>query len=89
MGLDDLKTPSLVLDKQRLAVNTATMTQRMKKLGVRLRPHLKTAKSAEVAKIALEGNFGGVTVSSLAEAGYFLDHGICDITYAVCIVPTK
>jgi len=89
MGLDDLKTPSLVLDKQRLAINTATMTQRMKKLGVRLRPHLKTAKSAEVAKIALEGNFGGVTVSSLAEAGYFLDHGICDITYAVCIVPTK
>lgn len=89
MVLDDLETPALVLDKQRLVVNTAAMTQRMKYLGVGLRPHLKTAKSVEVARMALDGNFGGVTVSTLAEAVYFLDHGIRDITYAVCIVPTK
>ena len=61
MNLETLATPALVLDRARLARNTAAMTQRAKELGVRLRPHLKTAKSAEVARLAVAGNFGGIT----------------------------
>lgn len=59
------------------------MAERAARLGVKLRPHLKTAKSAEVARIATAGQFGGITVSTLAEARYFLAHGFADITYAV------
>lgn len=54
-----------------------------------LRPHLKTAKSADVARVATAGQFGGITVSTLAELAYFLDAGFRDITYAVGIVPSK
>ena len=61
----------------------------MQSTGVILRPHLKTAKSAEIASIATIGEFGGITVSTLAEAKYFLSQGITDITYAVGIVPEK
>ena len=50
---------------------------------------MKTAKSIEVARCALAGNFGGVTVSTLKEAEYFAEHGIRDITYAVSIMPDK
>ena len=89
MNLETLATPALVLDRARLARNTATMTRRAKELGVRLRPHLKTAKSAEVAKLAATGNFGGITVATLREAEYFLENAITDITYAVPIVPSK
>ncbi|GIS64999.1 MAG: hypothetical protein CM1200mP3_12470 [Chloroflexota bacterium] len=32
---------------------------------------------------------GGITVSTLAEASYFLENGIKDITYAVGISPDK
>ena len=89
MDLDDLPTPALILDRARLARNTQAMTERVKALGVGLRPHMKTAKSADVAGLAVDGNFGGITVSTLNEAEYFLGHGITDITNAVCIVPAK
>ncbi len=89
MRLSELKTPALVLDRAKLRHNTAAMSQRMKAHGVVLRPHMKTAKSIDVARLALDGNAGGITVSTLREAAYFLEHGIRDITYAVGIVPAK
>ncbi len=89
MRLADLATPALILDRRTLAANCSAMSERAKKLGVRLRPHMKTAKSAEAARIATQGEFGGITVSTLAEAAYFAAHGFRDITYAVGIVPGK
>ncbi|MCH9019206.1 MAG: alanine racemase [Proteobacteria bacterium] len=89
MKLSDLKTPALVLDRARLERNVAAMSRRMKAHGVDLRPHMKTAKSAEVARLATAGHSGGITVSTLAEAAYFVRNGFRDITYAVGIVPAK
>jgi D-serine deaminase-like pyridoxal phosphate-dependent protein len=89
MRLADLPTPALILDRATLAANCAAMAARAATLGVRLRPHMKTAKSAEAAKVATAGQFGGITVSTLAEAEYFAAHGFRDITYAVGIVPGK
>lgn len=84
-----IATPAIVLDKERLAANCARMAERARAAGVRLRPHLKTAKSAEVAAMATAGQFGGITVSTLAELEYFFDAGYRDMTYAVGIVPAK
>lgn len=89
MNLDHLPTPSLILDRGIVARNTAALTKRLRGLGVDLRPHMKTAKSVDVAHLATEGNFGGITVSTLKEADYFLDGGFTDITYAVGITPFK
>lgn len=92
-NLSALMTPALVLDRGRLNVNLTRMAGRAKALGVRLRPHMKTAKSAEVARLALAGagtdGIAGITVSTLAEADYFAAHGFPDITYGVGIVPGK
>lgn len=89
MKLADLPTPSLVLDSARLARNAERMRKRATGLNVSLRPHLKTSKSAEVARVAHGGKTGPVTVSTLAEAEYFAGHGFADILYAVGIVPDK
>src|SRR5690606_19658371 len=89
MDLRDVPTPALVLDRSRLEANTRFMAGRAAGLGVKLRPHLKTAKSAEVARVATAGQFGGITVSTLAEARYFLAHGFADITYAVGLAPAR
>ncbi len=89
MNLDQLPTPTLVLDRGIVARNSAALTERIRGLGVDLRPHMKTAKSLDVARLALDGNFGGITVSTLREAEYFFDGGITDITYAVGMVPFK
>ena len=89
MHLTDLSTPALILDRGILARNIEAMNGRARALGVGLRPHLKTAKSADVARLALAGNPGGITVSTLNEAAYFLDNGIADITYSVGMAPGK
>jgi D-serine deaminase-like pyridoxal phosphate-dependent protein len=57
--------------------------------GVRLRPHIKTHKCAEIARIQTEGFDGKITVSTLAEARFFAERGFNDITYAVPIEPGK
>ncbi|MFL5252061.1 MAG: alanine racemase [Rhodopila sp.] len=89
MMLADLPTPCLVLDRTTLARNIQVMAKTLARLNVPLRPHMKTAKSIEVARMALEGQPGGITVSTLAEAEYFFGHGITDILYAVGITPQK
>lgn len=86
--LADLPTPVLILDRSRLMANIARMQARAKALGVSLRPHLKTAKSAMVAELAV-GKTGAITVSTLAEAEYFAKAGFHDILYAVPMAPQK
>lgn len=89
MRLSELRTPALVLDRSAVARNTASMGRKARQHGVRLRPHVKTSKCIEVARLATEGQFGGITVSTLAEAEFFAAHGFRDITYAVGLAPGK
>jgi D-serine deaminase-like pyridoxal phosphate-dependent protein len=89
MKLADLPTPCLVLDHSILMRNIRVMAAALSRLNVPLRPHMKTAKSIDVARLAIAGQPGGITVSTLAEAEYFLGHGITDMLYAVGITPQK
>jgi len=83
-----LETPRLILDLDRLERNCAAMRARCDALGVALRPHLKTAKSVDVARVATDGA-GGITVSTLKEAEHFASAGYRDVLYAATIVPGK
>jgi D-serine deaminase-like pyridoxal phosphate-dependent protein len=65
------------------------MLNRVRDLGVKLRPHMKTLKSIDAARLAIDPSHGGITVATLDEASYFADAGIEDIFYAVCITPDK
>ncbi|HEX3350645.1 MAG TPA: alanine racemase [Acetobacteraceae bacterium] len=89
MKLVDLPTPCLVLDRGILARNIATMGNAVSRHGVALRPHMKTAKSIDVARMVFGGEVGSITVSTLAEAEYFAGHGVRDMLYAACITPRK
>ena len=89
MRLTDLPTPSLVLDRARLHRNAQRMQQRAQTLGVRLRPHLKTAKSVEVARMAISEADAGLTIATLNEAEHFAAAGFQDLIYAVCMTPDK
>jgi D-serine deaminase-like pyridoxal phosphate-dependent protein len=92
MKLADLPTPCLVLERPILQRNLETMAQAVARHGLTLRPHMKTAKSIDVARMAmavLPARPTGLTVSTLAEAEYFVGHGIADIVYAVGITPQK
>lgn len=89
MKLAELPTPALLLDKKQLSKNIARMQASADRLGVSLRPHLKTLKSAQTAGMLMAAGASGITVSTLKEASYFLDHGFTDITYAVGMLPAR
>lgn len=89
MTLMDIETPAALIDEARMAGNIARLQTRMTELGVRLRPHVKTSKSIEVARRQREAGAAGITVSTLKEAEQFFAAGFADILYAVCIAPEK
>jgi D-serine deaminase-like pyridoxal phosphate-dependent protein len=88
-ALDALDTPALLLDATRMERNIARLKGRLAALGVRFRPHVKTAKSLDVARKLSSEAAGPITVSTLKEAEYFAAGGFTDITYAVGLAPEK
>jgi D-serine deaminase-like pyridoxal phosphate-dependent protein len=88
-ALADLPTPAALIDEARLQHNIRRMQRRMDALGVRLRPHVKTAKCVALAQRQQAAGAVGITVSTLKEAEVFFDAGFKDILYAVCITPNK
>lgn len=88
-SFEGLTTPALILDEAKMLRNLARLSQQAADLGVTLRPHMKTAKSVEVAERMSGGTPGPITVSTLAEAEVFAAAGYNDILYAVGIAPGK
>ncbi|WP_318205035.1 alanine racemase [Streptomyces sp. SCL15-4] len=87
--LADPDTPFAVVDAHRSRRNIARLRARADRLGVALRPHVKTAKSLDAAALLHDGAPGPLTVSTLAEAEAFAGAGYRDLTYAVGIEPRK
>jgi D-serine deaminase-like pyridoxal phosphate-dependent protein len=87
--LNELETPCLLLDEMRLRRNIRRLRERLAHLGVAFRPHLKSAKSIEVARLAMTSPGGPATVSTLREADYFAENGVTDMIYGVGIAPAK
>ncbi len=83
MFWNEIRTPAALVDLDRLEANTSRISERVRRLGAKLRPHVKTHKCVEAARFQIRGHFGGITVSTLAEARFFARAGFRDITYAV------
>ncbi len=89
MPVSRLNTPCALVDLDVVERNASRMRDRLARLGVRLRPHVKTHKCVEAARLQLGGAQGPITVSTLAEARFFADAGFADITYAVPVAPER
>jgi D-serine deaminase-like pyridoxal phosphate-dependent protein len=74
---------TLWLDAAKAKANIRFMAEKAAKHGLRLRPHLKTPQSIDVARWYKEVGVTGVTVSSIAMAEYFASDGWNDITLAM------
>ena len=84
-----LPTPALLLNVERVRRNITRLQSHLLSLGVPLRPHLKTAKCVEVARMVMTTAAGPATVSTLREAEQFAAAGVRDLLYAVGIGPNK
>ncbi len=76
-SVSKLDTPCLVVDLNAFERNVRLCMERL--AAVRIRPHLKTAKSPEVARLLLEAGAAGICVAKVSEAEVMLDGGIDDV----------
>jgi D-serine deaminase-like pyridoxal phosphate-dependent protein len=78
----DLDTPVLVIDLDRVECNIAEMAERSRAAGVRLRPHTKTHKMPEIARLQVDAGASGITCAKVGEAEVMVAAGFDDILIA-------
>ena len=72
----DLDTPALCVDLDALARNIETMRTKLAGMGVASRPHAKTHKCPEIARLQLASGAIGICAAKLGEAEVFSANGI-------------
>lgn len=72
-------TPALLVDLERLEANITHLFGQAQQMGVRVRPHLKTAKAPELARIMHAAGAQGFCAATLGEAEVFAEAGITDL----------
>jgi D-serine deaminase-like pyridoxal phosphate-dependent protein len=82
----DLDTPVLVVDETILRQNIAEMAETAQALQVNLRPHMKTHKTHEIARMQIEAGAVGITCAKLSEAEAMAVGGIEDIVIGFAVV---
>src|SRR5712691_13557918 len=78
-ALEDVDTPALVLDLDALERNIARMAQAVDGSAVRLRPHAKSHKCAEIARRQIAAGAIGVCCQKASEAEALVAGGVADV----------
>lgn len=81
-----LDTPAVYVDLDALERNISRMAERSRRWGVTLRPHTKTHKIPEIARMQLEAGASGITVAKIGEAEVLPGD---DVLVAYPIMPEK
>ena len=81
-----VETPCIVRDMEKVERNLKRMADICSAAGCRLRPHVKTHKIPELAKLQIQYGAAGITVAKLSEAEVMASYGIDDIFMAYPLV---
>ena len=87
-ALRAIETPALVLDHTALERNISGMASAVRAAGVSLRPHAKTHKCPEVAKLQLGAGAVGIACATVAEAEAMAAAGITGLLLTTPIMGT-
>ncbi|MBS0479612.1 MAG: alanine racemase, partial [Proteobacteria bacterium] len=71
-----LNTPALIVDLDAIEANIAAMAAFGRASGVALRPHAKTHKSADIARLQIAAGAVGVCCAKLGEAEALAGEGV-------------
>ncbi|MGM0845033.1 MAG: D-TA family PLP-dependent enzyme [Bacillota bacterium] len=80
--MTSLDTPTLLLDYQKLIKNINEITSFAKENNLAYRPHIKTHKSVDIAKLQQQAGAVGITTATIPEAEAMAAGGIKDILIA-------
>ncbi|MBE0623902.1 MAG: alanine racemase, partial [Burkholderiales bacterium] len=84
--LADVDTPALILDMDAFERNLARMADALRGRPVRLRPHAKSHKCAEIALRQIAAGAVGVCCQKVSEAEALVAGGVADVLIANEIV---
>ncbi|MGH2560627.1 MAG: DSD1 family PLP-dependent enzyme [Thermomicrobiales bacterium] len=84
--IDEIDTPALLIDLDRLDRNIARMSAELRAAGVAWRPHCKGHKSPAIAHKELAAGAFGITCAKLGEAEIMAAAGVRDILVANQVV---
>lgn len=79
MHINDLQTPTLLVDQDVLDANIQRMANYCKQHGIHLRAHVKSHKSPMIAYKQVAAGACGIVCQKLSEAEIFADAGFNDI----------
>jgi D-threonine aldolase len=79
VSLRAVETPALVIDAAALQRNIEGMAAWAKQAGIALRPHAKTHKSAQIARLQKKAGATGIACATVAEAELLASSGIEDL----------
>jgi D-serine deaminase-like pyridoxal phosphate-dependent protein len=82
----DLDTPTLLVDLDQLERNIADMAELARSHGKSLRPHTKTHKTPDIARMQIAAGAKGLTVAKLGEAETLANAGFEDLFVANQII---
>jgi len=80
--LPPIEKPTAILNEAVARRNIARMAAKVRRSGIRFRPHFKTHQSAAIGEWFREEGVSAITVSSVEMARYFAAHGWRDILIA-------
>ncbi|WP_067436246.1 alanine racemase [Nocardioides jensenii] len=81
-GTDEQPTPYLEIDAARMRGNIARVAALAASRGVSMRPHVKTHKCVEIARLQATAGSAGITVATIGEAEVFVEAGFDDVFVA-------
>lgn len=84
--IEALQTPAVVIDLDVTKRNIRSMLDGAQKNGLSHRPHIKTHRCSELAKLQIAAGCKGITAAKLGEAEAMADAGIDDIFLAYALI---
>jgi len=78
----EIETPALLVDLDRMEANLERMAAFFRRAPAKLRPHFKNHKSPELAQRQLDGGAIGMTCATLREAECLVEHGVRSVLLA-------
>src|SRR5262245_1846826 len=84
--ISELDTPALLIDMERVEKNIRAWQDNIGANGVGLRPHVKTHKIPDLARLQLDAGASGITVAKVGEAEVFAAGGCDDIFIAYPLI---
>jgi D-serine deaminase-like pyridoxal phosphate-dependent protein len=82
MKVNEMETPVLILDLNKMEENVRTMQKMTESCGIALRPHYKSHKCPQIAHWQMEAGAIGITCAKLGEAEDLVNAGIKDVLIA-------